>query len=75
MSLVYICNNCESKYEAEIGTRSIVYQVGNKRVELLSENDDCEECRKEIEANLEKARTEARLKIKERNHHDSQKNI
>lgn len=67
--ILFICPTCETKYESEMTERGIYYMAGNKRVDLKSENQDCETCKVEIDEEVKKAKADARARVKERKNH------
>jgi hypothetical protein len=71
----FVCPTCETGYEVEIVNKRLIYISGNRRIDLSRENQDCENCVTEIEKEVEKAKEDARKKVKERKQYGSQVNI
>lgn len=65
--LTYTCNVCSHSFPAEITYAGLViYHNGNKRISLVSDKDDCEGCKVEIEKEVINVTDEARARIKAR---------
>ena len=68
MALIFKCNTGGEQYEAEIVAGKVIYMDGNKRIELESENQDCQSCTEEIEKEANAAKEIARQRVRERKH-------
>ncbi len=66
MALKFVCNTCEKEYEAQLSGRNLIYMDANKRIDLTDEDQDCSSCQEEINKEVEQAKANARLKVKER---------
>lgn len=64
MSLLFVCNTCGKKFDAQVRNSAVTYQKGSRIVELKDENHDCEDCEKEITKRIQKAREEAQRDIR-----------
>lgn len=63
MALVFICDTCGGKFDAEVSGGSIIYYNVNERCSISNASDPCKNCKKEID----QAEEEAKQKIRERN--------
>ncbi len=58
MAAVYFCPTCGEKHDLMISNTRVSYMSGNRIVTLESENQECDNCLKKMEAAQEKARAE-----------------
>lgn len=73
--LTFTCDTCKTEYKTFIAfSGGVQYQLDGQRIVLGSEHDDCSNCSKDIEAELEKHKDEIRKKIKEKKQYGTQAN-
>lgn len=58
--LCYTCPTCHTIFNAEVAFNKVIYMDGVKRVTLENGNDDCANCKKELDQITATAREKAR---------------
>lgn len=71
MSLTFKCNTGGETFPAEITGTHVIYTVANRRVELNSEDQDCEDCANEIAREASAITEEARARVRARKQNGS----
>ena len=49
MALTYICDYCDTNYDAEIRNGKLVYTAGDSFIHAKNEREDCVKCKNEAE--------------------------
>lgn len=66
MSLLYTCPTGGEQYPAEISVNRVIYVKDNQRIDLPNEDDDCVDCKGEVNQEMDRLKEEARQRVRER---------
>ena len=64
MALTFVCGTCGTHYPAEITGSRVIYFDDNRRIDLKKDNQDCDNCQKEIDKEAGDITEQARAKVR-----------